>query len=446
MSIKTCERRWRAFLRGTAGVCAAVLISVASLQSAAQTLGEDLIELVAVHKQIKAAEASLGAARERAQAALGGWYPVFSVTGSYGHENQNNFATADTSFVTRELDVSLTQLLWDFGLTNATVRVARLQLEQSQATLTAVRQQMLLAAITAYLNVKRTAEVLAFAEASEANIKRQTELESALVERGAGFSTDVLQAKVQLAGAEARRVQNQGALDVAKNAYRAVFYKPSPAPNLMQELEVPEYLLPSDVEEAVQLSLEGNPGLRVATVASQAAEQTIDITRATEFYPTLQAIGEWKVKKDVAGTEGHEVEKLAKFQLTWPFNLGFTAINTLKASKRDFTASLETLADQRYGVEEQARNAWANYETARENAKLLRNQANIAAEFLELARKERQLGKRSLIDVLAGETALINANSDAISAETDVAVTGFTMLNVMGQLGLEVIVGGPATK
>ena len=40
----------------------------------------------------------------------------------------------------------------------------------------------------------------------------------------------------------------------------------------------------------------------------------------------------------------------------------------------------------------------------------------IAAEFLELARKERQLGNRTLLDVLTGEAALINANSAAASA------------------------------
>ena len=36
----------------------------------------------------------------------------------------------------------------------------------------------------------------------------------------------------------------------------------------------------------------------------------------------------------------------------------------------------------------------------------LRNQANIAAEFLEVARKERKGGDRTLLEVLAGETAL----------------------------------------
>ncbi|MDP6927867.1 MAG: outer membrane efflux protein, partial [Rhodospirillales bacterium] len=61
------------------------------------------------------------------------------------------------------------------------------------------------------------------------------------------------------------------------------------------------------------------------------------------------------------------------------------------------------------------------------------------SEFLALARKERQLGNRSLIDVLSGETAFINATSDATSAETDVAIAVFTLLNNMGRLNLDAI-------
>jgi adhesin transport system outer membrane protein len=66
-------------------------------------------------------------------------------------------------------------------------------------------------------------------------------------------------------------------------------------------------------------------------------------------------------------------------------------------------------------------------------------QANIASEFLELARRERQLGNRSLIDVLAGETALINASSDAASADTDVAIAVFALLNVINAVNVDVV-------
>ena len=65
------------------------------------------------------------------------------------------------------------------------------------------------------------------------------------------------------------------------------------------------------------------------------------------------------------------------------------------------------------------------------NAQFLTNQARISNEFLELARKERKAGNRTLLDVLGGETALINAQADAIVKRN----RGFdedTLLSLMG--------------
>jgi adhesin transport system outer membrane protein len=58
----------------------------------------------------------------------------------------------------------------------------------------------------------------------------------------------------------------------------------------------------------------------------------------------------------------------------------------------------------------------------------------VAGEFLELARKESQVKQRSLIDVLAGETAVIDANSDATSADLDVVISMFALLGAVGNL------------
>jgi len=72
-----------------------------------------------------------------------------------------------------------------------------------------------------------------------------------------------------------------------------------------------------------------------------------------------------------------------------------------------------------------------------------KNQADIAAAFLELAREERKLGNRSLIDVLTGETELINAQSDAESAESDVIIAAYKLLNIVGELTPGVFRGQP---
>ena len=169
------------------------------------------------------------------------------------------------------------------------------------------------------------------------------------------------------------------------------------------------------------------------------ARENINKTQADEFFPDLNAIAQEVRKVDEGGTSGSKMERIVKVELSYNLNLGLTAINTLGASELSHTASVSRFGDTRDLVEEAARNAWYSLQTARDNAEQLHNQAAIAAEFLELARKERQLGNRSLLDVLAGETALINASSDAASADTDVTIVAFTLLSVMGKLSPNVV-------
>jgi len=405
----------------------------------AEPLGVLLPELLGKHNLTAAAEADVGAARERVRAALGGWFPQLNVSGFYGHENQNKpTGTADTSLVTRQLDISVTQLLWDFDLTASTVRSAETTRDQAEAALEAARQNVMLRGIVAYVSVLRAAQLVDFAKRSEGNIKKQTELENARVERGAGLSTDVLQAKTQLAGAQARRVPAEGALGVARNGYRAVFYKEAGDIEGMVKPVLPVSLLPPTIDEAVALAMKTNPQLRSTYFATEVARQAISATRASGFFPRLEAVGELKYKIDEGGTVGSQNEQLAKLQFTWPFNLGLTAINSLRAAESDYAAITKRYADARDTIEQQTRDAWENLRTARLNAELLLNQANIAAEFLDLARKERQLGRRSLLDVLAAETTLVNSSSDAASAEVDVSIAVFTLLTAMGVLDVEV--------
>ncbi len=396
---------------------------------------EEIAALIDTHSRIKAAEADLRNAEESAAAAVGGWQPNLSVTSGYGYENQQKGnSTADTSLPTRDLSVSIEQLLWDFGSTDASIERARLAYMQARFNLTATRQSLVLEGVTAYLDVIRQHKLVQFARASVENIKRQAELEDSRVSRGSGFSTDVLQAKTQLAGAESRLTQAQGALKIAFNRYRAVF---GHDPGLIDDMSVPAtpfVMLPAGIDDAVQIAFEENPGLEAAATDIQIARSDVEQTRADEFFPRIDASATKTLEKDADGTVGENNETLFLVELTYDFGLGFTANNTLEAAKQARIASDNRYIDARDLVEEQVRNAWDNLETARVNAGHLNNQADIAAEFLELARKERSLGNRSLIDVLTGETALINANSDATSAETDVAIAVYSLLTAMGRL------------
>ena len=412
----------------------------AAIRAQASRLAALLKDLTLSHRRNQAAAADLEAARRSAAVTRGSWYPVLNITAHYGYEIQRkDEGVDDTHMPTREIDFKVTQLLWDFGATASTIEQAALTVSQSEVVHEATVQAVLLEAISAHLNYARSRAVLRFAERAERNIKRQAEIEDIRVKRGSGFSSDVLQAKTQLAGAEARRVQTGGVLVQSANRYNAVFGTFPDAQFDYFNLGPADDLLPATLADAVQIAIENNPQIKAVEIAADLARAVTRGVEAGGYYPEFNLITEAKYKEDAAGTVGFKGEQIVRIELTFPFNLGGTAQDTVQASKQAFLSSDSRLGDARDQITERTRVVWQQLETAREVAAFLHNQADIAAEFLTLARKERELGKRSLIEVLAGETALINAAADAASAEIDVSIAAFTLLSAMGNLTADAV-------
>ena len=401
----------------------------------AQELAENLEHLATTHERIKAARADLEAVRQTLLATSKAGMPTLDITAFYGYEHQNKpSGSADTSMPPREIDFSLTQLLTDFGADLEEEYQAELAVAQAEAILQAVTQSVMLEALSAHYQLASARQALRYARLSEQNIKRQTDLEDARVRRGSGLATDVLQAKAQLAGASARRVRAEGAYELAKHRYVAVFGKLPDNPANILYLPVPDEALPPTLPGSIDIALKTNPQLEVGRIVSETARAETRRTEASGYYPELNLIAESKWKRDAEGTIGPRDEHIIRVELTFPFNLGGAAVDTVEAAKNAFIASEKRLEEARVLIQEQVRTAWQQYESARLTAEQLRNQAELAAEFLDLARKERKLGKRSLIEVLSGETALANARSDAVAARNNQAIAAFTLLSTMGTL------------
>lgn len=408
---------------------------VVAPQSRADDLNLLINDMLKSNGRLAAAAADTEGARNMIEVARGGWYPTITPTINYGYERYNKpSGSDDTNAYRNEYTASLKQLLWDFGAVNAGIDKADATHKQSESTQEAVRQGLMLEGLSAYANLVRSLKQLAYARESEANIRRQTGLEEAKVTLGSGLSSDVLQAKAQLAGAEAARVQADFTTAQSLNRFRNIFDHPMEDAKTMVMPKVPLDRLPANLDDAINAARSHSPSVRAASYFADAARRQMDATRASAFYPKVEVVGEAKNKRNVAGTLGAQQELLAKVEVSLPFNLGFTAINTLNAAESSAVSADRRLSETRDSLVEQVGNAWENYIHQRSRAEMLRNQAVLANEFLELARKERQLGNRSLIDVLAGETALINAQSQAASAEADVVIAAYTVLAVVGGL------------
>lgn len=418
-----------------------------SSSTQAESLDELLTGLIKKHETIKAAEANVSAAKNGVKKAWGDWLPQLDLTAYAGVEQQAKHYPTKTlePYDPRKAEFELTQLVYDFGKTGSAIKKAELTLRQREATLVSARQRLIQQGISAYLNVLKSVKIFQFARHSEANVQKQTGMEEARVREGVGYSTDILQAKQQLAGAQARRVRFQGALVNAINRYRNVF-KAEPDVETMRLIKVPSSMLPATLEDGLKTAIENNPQILSQRYALEIAKQSVR-SAFSEFFPTVELIGKAQFKYDDGGVEGQKDEYLGKVELTYPLLAGFADLAELRSSKDSVNTSQNQLTEIEEQIREQTRNAWQNIITKRNDATFLKNQADLSAQFFKLAQKERQLGRRSLLDVLSGETTLINAKSDALAAEYDMLIAAYDLLAAMGQLEIYTIdITGKSTK
>ena len=127
-------------------LCAAAMLASATWSPAmATSMSDEIAALVENHSRIKAAEADVVSAFEEAEAALGDWFPNLSLSTSFAYENQiKGNDTKDTSLPGRRARAALSQLLWDFGATNAGIERARIGFRQAEFSLVTTRQTLIL--------------------------------------------------------------------------------------------------------------------------------------------------------------------------------------------------------------------------------------------------------------------------------------------------------------
>ena len=402
-------------------------------------LVESLKDVLNNHKLIKATKIDIKASEFRVKQAKGGYYPSFDLTANYGHEHINKYGSGNnTQLAARDATAKLTQTITDFGLTDSTVKTSELAVKQSKAIESQIKNDLLLRALTAYLRVIQARESVKFAVQSVSNIKKQTELEDAAVSAGGGLTSDVLQAKTQLAGAQARLIQFEGVLSSAKYEFEYIFgFFPQDLNSLSLTKSILN-LLPKTLDEAENNTISFNPSLKSAAVTKEIGKESINTARASLF-PTIKGTISHSEKQDFGGIVGHKRESSAKIDLSYPLNLSFSEYAAKDAALESYFATETRVEDQLDMTLQILRTTWDGLNTAQQNAQFLTNQARISKEFLELARKERQAGNRSLLDVLGGETALINAQSDAIAAKIEVLINSFTLLSLMGGLTVDVV-------
>src|SRR5690606_28405070 len=199
--------------------------AVTAAQAGAETLADALIAAYKHSHLLDQNQAVLRAADEDVAIAVSALRPTINFVGStaYTYSEGLNLAgvRASNEGLLTSASLSAELVLLDFGRREFGIRIARHTVLATRHALVNVEQQVLLAAVSAYVNVQLTQQIVALRESNVRLITQELRAAQDRFDVGEVTRTDVSIAEARLAASRSALAAAQGDLMVAREAYKA---------------------------------------------------------------------------------------------------------------------------------------------------------------------------------------------------------------------------------
>lgn len=405
----------------------------------AETLADALASAYRNSNLLEQNRALLRAADEGVAQAVATLRPVvdYAVTASAVRTKLNSFLLPGNELSTsypQSFSLSATMLLADFGRSKTGIALARENVMATRQSLTAVEQDVLLAAVAAYVDVRLQSETLSLRQSNVRLITQELRAAKDRFDVGEATRTDVAQAEAALAAAQAGEEAAQGALTLAREHYLAtVGHYPeglSPVPAAPA--------LPASVEAAREVAMQRHPVLLQVQHQVKIADLQVDFARA-DFRPTLSA--------RAALTENWSSLEEGGFFNPDSESLSLNFNQTLYAGGRKASLLRQAIAGQeaaRAGlhqtavlVGENVGRAWSNLSVASASIQAGEKQVRAAQAAFDGIKEEADLGARTTLDVLEAEQDLLDARFARLTSEANLTLGTYQLLSTMGLLTVD---------
>lgn len=348
--------------------------------------------------------------------------PVFSFVASLNRiYSSPSTSTASASLVGE-------YLIYNGGARRLAIEAAEEMVLAAREQLVTLESQVLLDAVTAYMNVWRDLQVVGVRERNVRVITQQLRAARDRFEVGEDTRTDVAQAEAQLATARSELAGAQGAFEISRELFNlAVGRYPG---NLSGPGSIPN--IPRSEAAAQTLARQQHPAIRALQHEVTAAELGIEQSRAG-LRPQLSFEGrvtETFLNEASPSSEG--TGATIGLTLTQPIYRGGQLLSLERQSRAQAAAV-------RFGLNQQVRlnlqavgNAWALMNIA--GAQIQAADQRISAAELAFAgvREEASLGARTTLDVLDAEQDVLDARISRIEAQTDLYLSSYQLLSASG--------------
>lgn len=420
------------------GVSLAMVAFAAPNVAHAESLADALAAAYRNNPSLEAARLSAASADETTAQARAAYLPTLDVAATAGVRETNvdapGLGSTDENTHPRTASVIAQQSLYTGGFRASQSASARAVVSRSRENLRAVEQDVMLAAISAYVDVRRDQEFVRIRSADVELLERQLEEARARFDVGDVTLTDVSQAEARLAGSRSGLSQAQSSLEASRARYVQVVGE---APGDL-DLPPPPPSLPESLDSAVEQALNLNPDIRDAEANERLAAAQVGIERSA-LMPQVSAVARWDGAEDSSGPDLRSESTSAVAQLTIPLFEGGFVRSRVRQSRLEQRRA-ESLTEQtERAVVSQLTAAWNDYLSAERVVFSSQEQVRANQLAFEGVQEERSVGLRTSLDVLNAQQELLNAQLAVASAQRDSYVATHAVLKAIGLLDAEAL-------
>ncbi|NJC42461.1 outer membrane protein [Brevundimonas alba] len=422
--------------RALASVALIAVVTGLSAPAWAETLQEAIALAYQTNPSLLAQRANQRALDESIVQARAGLRPQLDITvsGNLSQDfgDQNNVPFADPYSDSASASIGLSQTIWSGGRIGHGITAAEADILAGRENLRDIEQSVLAAVIQAYADVIRDTEVLGIRQANLGVLQRQLEEASARFEVGEITRTDVAQSEARLAQSEADLANAQAQLSVSRASYAAVVGQ---SPGDLAPMPVLPGV-PTDFDNALDVALQDNPGVRSAAYSLRAAEANVAAAKA-EYLPSARlsaSYGGSNQDFDRIGDIADSTRLTAGATLSIPlFTGGLNGSRVAQALERANVAQINVEGERRNTLQSVS-SAFAQAISARASLEAGAEAVRAATVAAEGVRQEAQVGLRTTLDVLNQELELRSAEVTLAAARRNEYVAQANLLAAMGRL------------
>jgi len=400
---------------------------------------ELLPRLIVENEKIKAAELDYEAAVESLKSEYTAYYPQVTISIGNNWEDDrtpskgtypNNTITHDSKQGIQK-SITITQMIWDAGRTTAMIDKAKAAAQQAHYRLELVKEDVVIEAINAWLNLQKAYNTHEANKKVEANAKITLAMTIEKVKKGEGSKLEQLQIEQQYRTYQTLSMTSRLGLDSAIQRFQNVWrWKP------YNIAEMPKPL--ADILGIIPLQgtpVSNNTSLRIASMDITIAREQLNFDRA-EFKPRIdgklsytEKDGELAGGYDTSGSQKEEYR--ADITMTWKL-FNFKNRHMTNADQSRLNAANFRYQDVLRTTQEQFDNAWNNYVLVEKNLETLKRTVEINDEMYKLTLADFQAGNSPIMAVFGMKTAHLMSEVAYQNAQIDWQIARYQLHKVLG--------------